>query len=117
MAPRSFATRPVNTPTPAVVSAQLPLLGAGAPGRGSLSAFRPPPGAAPARYPILPKGTLVKVGISWLVDHLLEVVADPGPARRMDRVVEVRRQEPERRHEVYRLKRCNITEKGAAGLL
>jgi hypothetical protein len=58
---------------------------------------------------MLAKGTLVKVGISWLVDHLLEVVVDPGPARRSDRLVEVRRQEAERRHEVYRVKRYNVS--------
>jgi hypothetical protein len=63
------------------------------------------------RFPVLPKGTLVKAPISWLRDHLLEVVVDPGPASQADRMVETRRREPERRHEVYRVKRCNITEK------
>ena len=40
------------------------------------------------RFPVLPKGTLVKAPISWLRDHLLEVVVDPGPASQADRMVE-----------------------------
>ncbi len=104
----NFASR---STTPAAALPQLSL-GVSAPGAVS-SAFQPR--AAPAvaerhvAWPLLAKGTLVKVGISWLVDHLLEVVVDPGPARRSDRLVEVRRQEAERRHEVYRVKRYNVS--------
>jgi hypothetical protein len=102
-----------NTTTPAAALPQLSL-GVSAPGGDRYQRFGSA-GAAPAEaerpvaWPVLAKGTLVKVGISWLVDHLLQVVVDPGPARRADRLVEVRRQEAERRHEVYRVKRYNVS--------
>jgi hypothetical protein len=102
----NFASR---SATPAASPSSL---GVCAPGAVS-SAFQPR--AAPAvaerqgAWPVLTKGTLVKVGISWLRDHTLVVVIDPGPARRRDRRVMVRRCESERHREVYGVRRDNIS--------
>ena len=105
---RNFASRPT---TPAAVPLPLPL-GIGATGAATSASGS---GAAPAvaerqaAWPVLAKGTLVKVGISWLRDHTLVVVIDPGPARRRDRRVMVRRCESERHREVYEVRRDNIS--------
>jgi hypothetical protein len=98
----NFASRPTS---PAVALPQLSL-GVSAPGAATSASG---PGAAPVPASVLAKGTLVKVGISWLVDHTLVVVSDPGPAGRGDRRVTVKRQEPERRHESYSVRRDNVS--------
>ena len=52
---------------------------------------------------VLNPGTLVKVEISWLRDHVLIVASDRGPASDMRRKVLVRRREDERYDETYQV--------------
>jgi hypothetical protein len=57
---------------------------------------------------LLPEGALVKSGIGWLRDHVLRVISDPGPEKDPQRTITVGRREPERSHEIYRVKRFNV---------
>jgi hypothetical protein len=61
------------------------------------------------QYPVLVTGTLVKGGPSWLRDHTLRVISDPGPASDGSRTVIVGRGEIDRLNETYNVKRFNIS--------
>lgn len=61
------------------------------------------------RYPVLPTGTLVKGGPSWLRDHLLRVITDPGPSTDHQRNIMIGRCEIDRLDETYQVRRYNVS--------
>jgi hypothetical protein len=66
-------------------------------------------------YGLLAPGTIVRPDIKWLRYHWLEVASDPGPLSDTQRMITIKRREPDRDDEVYRVRRDRVRVQQEAG--